>query len=66
MGMAVVLSTESPEAVRFIFAPEPTPGSLSKKYSSWVIGPAVDEVAEVMKKALDSVCDQRLDIRVRT
>ena len=53
--MIMVLSVESVDGLIDTFVPNPTPGSVSKKYSRPVIGPAVRDAAELMKKPLDSM-----------
>jgi hypothetical protein len=63
MGIAALLVTESAEGEMLSLVPRPTPGSVSKKYSISETGPAEALLAEVMKKVLDSVSDQRLAIR---
>ena len=55
MGIIAVLSVESAAGLIVILVPSPTPGSVSKKYSNWLIGPAVEELLETIKKVLDSV-----------
>ncbi len=55
MGITAVLSVESADGLIVILVPSPTPGSVSKKYSNWLIGPAVAELLETIKKVLDSV-----------
>ena len=55
MGITAVLSVESADGLIVILVPRPTPGSESKKYSNWLIGPAVEADAEVIKNDLDSV-----------
>ena len=54
-GITLVFSDESAAGETVIFVPEPTPGSVSKKYSSWLMGPAVLEAEEIIKNERDSV-----------
>jgi hypothetical protein len=55
MGITAVLSVESADGLIVILVPSPTPGSVSKKYSNWLIGPEFAELLEIIKKVLDSV-----------
>jgi hypothetical protein len=55
MGITAVLSVESAEGLMVILVPSPIPGSVSKKYSNWLMGPAVEALEVVIKNDRDSV-----------
>ena len=53
--ITLVTSTESPAVKAEMGVPEPTPGSVSMKYSILVTGPAVKLLAGTIKNDLVSV-----------
>jgi hypothetical protein len=55
MEITAVLEAESAAGLMESETPFPTPGSVSKKYSREVIGPAFELLTGTMKKVLDSV-----------